>query len=173
MSIFPSQTVMASWCSLDHHHRVTPTNGQVRRKPLGLKGFLSRPGGQERNFTPLTGMEVSTNIPSDGVRPPLRTPSLDQVGFSLDHPGQMPNPLGDKGYSLSRPSSRVRRWRPFGSMEWGWWKESPRPCPAGFWQSPRKSANIARKPAVPPDKIREMSESGGKSRYFFPPLDIG
>ena len=67
---------MASWCSLGHRRRVTPTNGQVRRKPLGLKGFLSRPGGQERNFTPLTDRNISESIPSDGVRPPLRNPLL-------------------------------------------------------------------------------------------------
>ena len=62
--------------ALDHHHRVPPTDGQVRRKPLRLKGFLSRPGGQERNFTPLTDLDISESILSDGVRPSPRNPLL-------------------------------------------------------------------------------------------------
>ena len=84
--------------ALDHHHRVTPTDGQVRRKPLGPKGFLSRPSSRVRRQRPLGSIilprpgghtsQSPRSAPSDGITlqgQPHRAPPTSP--FNAPRPG--------------------------------------------------------------------------------------
>ena len=105
---------------------------------------------------PGAGGDLGTHLPAAGLPDP---PGVVPLG----HPG-LPGGAAAGHRGLKRRIPRI--------LIVSLLHRAPRSCGIGgrgglFWQSPRQGAKIARKARGGVLKIREMSESKQKSRYFF------